>query len=56
MAETETKKVETVSKEEHDKVVEELAKSQEAYGTLVNAFNKLLQEYNEQHVALLLKK
>ena len=35
---------------------EELAKVKEAYETLATAFNKLLQEYNEMHVAMLLKK
>lgn len=46
----------TVSKEEYEAVKAELAKAKEAYSDLVAAFNKLLQEYNELHVALLLKK
>ena len=64
---TETKKTEadeaTVSAKVHDEVVAELAKTKEeltkckeSYETVVTVFNKLLQEYNEMHVAMLLKK
>ena len=38
-----SKKVETVEKEEFDRVVAE-------YSKLVNAFNKLMKEYNELHL------
>lgn len=59
-----TEKVEaTVSAKVHDEVVAELettkkalAEAQKSNADLIEAFNRLLKEYNDMHVALLFKK
>ena len=55
MSEEKAKETKTVSVEEHEATVKELEEAKKAYSNLANAFNKLLKEYNEMHVAMLFK-
>ena len=52
----EEKKESVITAEQHEAVLKELAECKAAYDDLANAFNKLLKDYNDLHVASLFKK